>query len=194
MSIPRLDDFLQYMNTMNEDSVKKAYNDLKQILIEAIDAFTSNYVSDNDFTTFENSCKNLLSIGYIHLFKINSLLDILIIIDKSQTNKYIYQECLEYKVGPNNFTVIIHDIYVGKYDSEIQQKIALSEIHNNYSSSSELIEDSKKDYSDIIQLKKNMILFEKINILNHHINLLILEFVKLNIKIKSISFNSNSSY
>jgi hypothetical protein len=135
-----------------------------------------------NYEEFELKCTNVLSSGYEYFFKINSMLEILHIIDSSQTNKYKYEESLGFIPNMNTFLNSIHDIYIGKYELDIQKYISQSTIEKN---SPTLI----SNYTEAFELKKSMLFIEKTNIFNHLINQYILLFIKISQNLKKIYFN-----
>ena len=82
----------------------------------------------------------------------------------------------------NTFLDSIYNIYINKYELDIQKYISLSSIEKNAPSLAE-------KYIDAIELKKSMLFVEKINIFNHHINQNILLLIKITKNLKNTNIN-----
>lgn len=179
MSVPQLNIFLTTLN--NREIV--LLSELKTLLTKSIDFYSSNYIQDtSSIDDYELKCKNILSGGYEYFFKINTILEILHITDSSQTNKYKYEESLGFIPNMNTFLDSIYNIYINKYELDIQKYISLSSIEKNAPSFAE-------KYIDAIELKKSMLFVEKINIFNHHINQNILLLIKITKNLKNTNIN-----
>ena len=175
MSIPQLNTWILSLNRNEKELLK----DIKDILKSCNEFFVLQYIQDSsNQVEFESKCKIILSQGYDFFFKINSLLEILHIIDESQTNKYRYEESIQFIPSMLSFMESIHDIYICKDDVDIQKYISLSMIEKNTPTLSESFKESSAS-------KKSLLLYEKVNIFNHYINQYLLLIVKITHKLKN---------
>lgn len=179
MSVPNLSNFLLSLNKND----KALLADLKTLLNDSLKFFPSNYVNDcSDSVELDDKCKILITSGYEYFFKITSYLKMLRIVDSSQTNKYKYEENLELFIGMDKYLDSVHDIYIVKYDLDIQKLMSLSKIEKN--SPTYIL-----GYSETIDSKKSMLLTEKINVFNHYINTYISLIIQVIQNLKYTSIN-----
>lgn len=190
MSVPKLSSYLTRLNFSDKPDkiVKTLLADLKQNLKQSIEFFEVNYANatdsyDDSLVDFERKCELILSQGYEYFFKINSGLDILHILDLSQTNKYKYEECFAFSFNLSSFINSIHDLYYDKHELNINKALGLAKVNNN--------EEIKELYVSSTELKRELMLKEKINILNNYINQYVLQIYKISIVVQKIELTSD---
>lgn len=172
MSIPNLSNYIGTLNCVD----KKLLNELKYNIQFGIEYFKSMYIETN--TDFEIKVQSILNKGYEIFFKINTNLEFLHIIDESQTNKYKYEQSIQFTNGLTNFINSIQDLFYN-HDFDMNKSVDLSKIGEN---NMHLYTDYQNDF----EKQKNVIIKTKINIFNNYINQYILMLTKINLIVKKI--------
>lgn len=175
MSIPNLSDYIINLNCTD----KALLAELKSIIQKSIEYFQTAFLTKE--TLLEPKCNEILNKGYELLFKINTCLDFLHILDESQTNKYKYEEAMNYSIGLVSFMNSIQELAHGNHDIDIDKALGLSKISNSPMST-----DLSELYIKNMEKKRTMADIEKNNILINYINQYILQLFKINLIIKKI--------
>lgn len=190
--IPSINNFpIEYSNKTLDNQLKQ----LKLFVDKSIDYFKSTFINisniDNDadiLNNFKNKYKIVIDEGYDYLLKIQTMLEIIIINDKSQSNCIKYEECLKNIFNPTNFLNFFNDLFTNVYSNQIDYLINESKIYRNYSTPSgrdDIFKFNKK-IKFIQDNKEKKELNEKINVFNHYINKLVITNCKIKLIIKDI--------
>ena len=173
MSVPNLSNYIRTLNC----SDKILLNELKSTIQLAIEYFSLMYMENTE--DFESKTQSILDKGYEFFFKINTNLEFLHIMDESQTNKYKYEEAIQFMLGLNSFINSIQDLFYN-YSIDMNKNIDLAKINSNnvilYS-----------DYEDNFKMQKNMLTKTKINVFNNYLNQYVLMLSKINLIVKKIT-------
>lgn len=189
--IPSINNFpIEYSNKTLDEQLKQ----LKLFVDNSINYFQSTFINISDINNnddilnnFNNKYKIVIDEGYDYLLKIQTMLEIIIINDISQSNCIKYEECLKNIFNPTNFLNFFNDLFSNVYSNQIDYLINESKIYHNYST---------KDIMDILKFiekiefiqhnKEKNELNEKINVFNHYINKLVITNCKIKLIIKDI--------
>ena len=115
--------------------------------------------------------------------KINSMIHLLMIADKSQTNKYKYEECLLYHMGPSKFANIFLDIHIDDFDTELKTITDCANLKT---------EAQIEAYKEVVNRKMTLDFVEKVNSFNSFLNDYILSLIKVIVAIKDT--NTSTGY
>ena len=175
MSVPNLSNYIRTLNC----SDKILLNELKSNIQLAIEYFSLMYMENIE--DFESKTESILDKGYEFFFKINTNLEFLHIMDESQTNKYKYEEAIQFMLGLNSFINSIQDLFYN-YSIDMNKNIDLAKISSN---SNNVILYS--DYEDNFIMQKNILTKTKINVFNNYLNQYVLMLSKINLIVKKIT-------
>ena len=184
----KLDNFIIEFSELKP---QKQLEILKLTITNSLDYFKSVYIvvdetnMENNYELFDEGYKSIMNIGYEFVTKINSILDILITSDSSQTNKFKYEEAIHILFSSGNYLNIFNDLKEG----------LLSENINEYLDRAKILEKDKFESEDLIKLQENLVkiyenknrfsLNTKINIFNHYLNQLVLQICKIKLIFKN---------
>ncbi len=173
MSVTKLD---TYLIGLSESKPKDLLKELKETLQKTLEYMRTQYIlNSEDKDEYKVKHNNILSQAHEFANKINSLLHLLIIMDESQTNKYKYEECLAYHMGPNKLANLFLEIDINDFDSELK---VITECAN-------LKTDTQIDaYKEVVNRKMTLEFTDKVNSFNSFLNDYILSLIKVIVAIK----------
>lgn len=169
-------DLSLFLIKLQDKKTKELYKILSEYLDEVLVFMTTQYVKNSDKNEYELKHKNLFTDGYRYVVKINSLLELLIVSDESQTNKYKFEECLTYHMRSAGYATVLLSIDIQDYDLELKSIKECSDLKN---------EEQINEYKEIIRKKSNYNFLDKINSFNSLINDYILCIVKIKTALKN---------
>lgn len=172
MSVPNTSNYINKTNY----SDKTLLSELKSNIQKSLEFFNSMYVQESH--QIDLKIDIVINSGYEFIFKINSNLEFLHILDNSQTNKFKYEEALTCIPALNNFLNCFQDL-INDYNRQIQKSIDLAKI--NFQSN-----DLVEDYINNFQNQQNILTKKRINIFNNYINQYILHLQKVNLIVKNL--------
>jgi len=120
--------------------------------------------------------KILLSEGFRYVKEIDSLLELLIISDESQTNKYKYEQCYSYHMRSAGFANLLLSIENQDFDLELKTIKECAELKND---------EQVNEYKEVIRKKLNFGFIDKINSFNSFITDYIICIVKIKTALKN---------
>ena len=161
-------------SVFKEIKTKLAKNKIVQSLKADMDAtiefLSQQYSSDQSLEETNAKIKVMLTVGYQHMFKIISTLEIMVIKEENQSQKIIYDDALQYIIPMPVYTGSLHDIIKNANEYELSAYATLSKIK-----SEACIEEL---YTKIHEKALEEARYVKTNCLNNQINLTILCIVK----------------
>jgi len=175
------------LNHLIIDFTKKKVNvqldELKKQIETSIIFFSLSYINcsddEHDYENLEkkymNEYKSMIKIGYENINKINIMLEILITSDRSQTNKFKYDEALKIIISAGHFLNIFNELGINSVTKKIEKCLDKCKLNNNIK-----IDEIENLYKE----KEDFSLNEKINVFNHYINLIILQLCKIKLELK----------
>ncbi len=192
--ISKLDNFIIEFSELKPH---KQLEILKSTIANSLDYFRSIYIvvdetnTNDNLLLFNEAYRSVMNIGYEFVAKINSILDILLTSDSSQTNKFKYEEAIHILFSPGNYLNIFNDLKEG----------LSSEYINEYLNKLKILEKDKFEQKDFITLQEGIVkLYEdknkfslntKINIFNHYLNQLVLQISKIKLIFKNTYIDTN---
>ncbi len=160
-----------YLIELSDSKPKDMLKELKDTLVKTLEFMRTQYiVNPTDINEYKTKYSNILSQAHEFANKINSLLHLLLIVDESQTNKYKYEECLGYHMGPNKLANLFLEIGPDEFDSELKTIMDCSNLKTD---------EQINLYKEISNRKMTMDFSEKVDSFNSFINDYILSLVKV---------------
>jgi hypothetical protein len=163
------------MSTIFSDmkSQKKLLTNLKSELDIAIMYFSSVIASDNNV---DDKIKSLLTVGYSHVFKIMSHLEIAMIKEENQSTKIKFEEAQQHLIPIPVYIGSLHDIIKNANNIEAGSMFDIVKVKSKLEERDSMLEQFTKQSEKIIQDS----LYIKNNCLNNHVNLTLLSIIKSN--------------
>jgi len=173
MPVTKLD---TYLIGLSESKPKDLLKELKDTTVKTLEFMKTQYIQNpEDKEEYKIKHNSILSQGHEFTNKINSLIQLLIIVDESQTNKYKYEECLAYHMGPSKLANLFLEIDINDFTSELK---TITECAN-------LKTDTQIDaYKEVVTRKMTLEFADKVNSFNSFINDYILSLIKVIVAIK----------
>jgi hypothetical protein len=166
----------RYLIELSESKPKDMLKELKDTLSKTLEFMRTQYiVNSTDKDEYKAKYSSILSQAHEFANKINSLLHLLLIVDESQTNKYKYEECILYHMGPNKLANLFLEISPDEFDIELKTIIDCSNLKT---------EEQISAYKEVSNRKMAMDFSEKVDSFNSFINDYILSLVKVIVSIK----------
>lgn len=162
-------------------SKKKILANMKADIDSTIEFLASMYITDS--SEFETKVKLLTSVGYIHLFKIMSTLEIAIIREDNQSNKILYEEAMQNLIPIPVYLGNLHDIIKTGTVNTTSNLFDLIKVKNESNDKSHRMEEL---YTEQHEKAMSNTEFIRNNCLNNHINLTILSIVKTGEVLKKV--------
>ena len=173
MPVTKLD---SYLIGLSEGSPKDLLKELKDTLAKTLQYIRTQYiVNSTDKDEYKMKQNNILSEAHEFANKINSLLQLLYIVDESQTNKYKYEECILTQMGPNKLANIFLELNIDSFDSELKAIVDCSNLKT---------EEQISAYKEVFNRKMTLEFSEKVDSFNSFINDYILSLIKVIVLIK----------
>lgn len=193
----------KFIIDISSKKVSAQFDELKKLIDLAITFFNTSYIDTDEH---DNSNSNdilrakyfdgydrMISNGYEHVAKINAILNLLMIADESQTNKFKYEESKNCFINSVEFQNIFNEMGISLFDKQIEKCLDEAKINNNKNTANNnenTINNNEKiiKVSDINVLhnkRETFELNEKINIFNHYINTIILQLCEVKLILKN---------
>jgi hypothetical protein len=155
----------QFMANNLASNDKILLTNLKLEVNNLIEFFKTQFIKNDDII---NKINMMLSIGYEHIFKINSYLNILFLKDERVCNKNLYEQCLNSNIVISSYMNRLTEMLNDDNNLEI-------DIMNNTTKIIKNLENVKENIfndaiNEIFSIKRNNNKLTQINIFNNNIN------------------------
>lgn len=161
-------------------SKKKILANIKADIESTVEFLSSMYITDP--SEFETKIKLLSTMGYTHLFKIMSTLEIAIIREENQSNKILYEEAMQNLIPIPVYIGNLHEIIKTATGTVTGNLFDLIKVRNESKESSRL----ETMYTIQHDKANSDAEFIRDNCLNNHINLTILSIIKTGEVLKKV--------
>ena len=143
---------------------KKLFLEIKTELDKAVAFLETMYSFDSD--SIDVNIKGMLTTGYMHIFKINSMLKLLMIKEDNQSNKILYEEAASHLIPVSAYVGNLHEIMSLNSQLELSSMFDLAKIKTDKSELEDMfVKCREKAMANAVYIKSNH--------LNNHINLTI---------------------
>jgi len=162
-------------------SKKKILSTMKADIDSTVEFLSSMYITDS--SEFETKVKLLTTVGYTHLFKIMTTLEIAIIREDNQSNKIMYEEAMQNLIPIPVYLGNLHEI-IKTYTASITGNLFdLIKVKNESIDKLQRMEEMYTEQHDKVNSTTEFI---RDNCLNNHINLTILSIIKTGEVLKKV--------
>jgi hypothetical protein len=179
----------EYFIELYKFTPNKLYKELNKLLDETLDFTIKQYIRETGTDKEEYKIKYTILVNEIlqYIQKTEAVLELLIISDPSQTNKFSLEECLAYYIRSSSFNNLLVNLNHTIEECDLQQK-TIKECSDLKK------EEHVNEYVELTEKKLNLILLEKINIFNMFINDYIKSIIKIKTVLKKLSTSSSTDY
>ena len=173
MPVTKLDNYFRGLSVESPNDLLK---ELKDILPKTFEYMSTQYIENpTDKEEYKMKYDNILSQAHEFANKINSLLQLLHIVDESQTNKFKYEDCMIHHMGPNKLANLFLELNIDSFDSELK---AITDCANLKT------EEQISAYKEVSNRKMALDFSEKVDSFNSFINDYLLSLAKVIVIIK----------
>lgn len=181
------------LNQLSIDFIRKKVNiqlaELKEQIETSIVFFSLSYIDCSDGEELNNDIleqkymdgyKTMIKTGYENMAKINMMIEILETSDRSQTNKFKYEQVSKIIFSSGHFLNIFNELSIISMTKKIEKCLDKAEINKSYHTILKVDE-----IDDLHKVREKFVLNDKINIFNHYINQIILQLCKIKLELKN---------
>ena len=181
------------LNQLTIDYIKKKtciqLKELKNQIDTSITFFSSSYIdidcSDDKLTEelleqkYTHRHKLMITNGYDNIGKINMMFEMIQTSDKSQTNKFKYEEASKNIYSLGQFLNMFNELSTISLTKNIDKCLDIGEINKNWSDNTKV-----NEIDNLYKDKEAFLLNEKINVFNHYINTIIIQLCKIKLHLQ----------
>lgn len=161
-------------------SKQKILANMKTYIESTVEFLSSMYITDS--SEFETKVKLLTTVGYTHMFKIMSILEIAIIREENQSNKILYEEAMQNLIPIPVYIGSLHEIIKTSTASMTGNLFDLIKVKNETTEHKRMETIYTEQYDKVNSTTE----FIRDNCLNNHINLTILSIIKTGEVLKKV--------
>jgi hypothetical protein len=177
----------KYFIELYKFTPNELYKELNKLLDGSIDFTIKQYITEKDKEEYKIKYTIFVNEILQYIQQTEAVLELLIISDPSQTNKFNLEECLTYYIRSSAFNNLLINLNTTIEECDLQQK-TIKECSDLKK------EEHVNEYVELTEKKLNLILLEKINIFNMFINDYIKSIIKIKTVLKKLSTSSSTDY